>query len=155
MGLRHRVDEKNWKRVKLIIKKYPEQFGFIKPDDVIVVRNTHAKNSRAIADIRLAPAVLEPIVGTKIILQIYECHWQKLTTEARLLVLAHELMHIRENDRDTAYDKPYSMQHHDVQEFGSLIASYGVHWQRSDKLPNILKETTKIRRPEHKMPVMG
>lgn len=153
--LRCVVSEKLQKTVKKIIKGYPDQFDFIKPEDVIVVRNTWAEKSAHIADIRLVPPVLEPLLGTKIILQVYMCHWRNLSPEARLIVLMHELMHIVQNERDTGYTKPYAMQTHDVQEFGSLIAKYGLHWQRSEKLPNILEEKVKISRPMDKMPVMG
>lgn len=153
--LRYKIDEKNRKRVLRIIKRYPEEFGFIDPRDVLVVQNIWARNSRAIATASLVPAKLEPVLGTKIIVEVFACHWRKMNKAARLMVLYHELMHIVPNERDTEYQKPYTTQTHDVQEFGSLIARYGAHWERSDKLPNLLKEHIKVRRPGHKLPVMG
>lgn len=94
-------------------------------------------------------------MGMKIIMEVFHCHWQNLSKNARLLVIYHELMHLQPEERAVKFDKKYRLVHHDVQEFANLIETYGVHWQHKKSLPNILKKKVKIYRPQHEMPVMG
>jgi len=155
MPLRFKVDTKNQERALKIIKKYPDHFGFIDPDDLLVVKNTYARSGRRIAYVQLMPPELEPMLGHKVILSIMEFHWDNLSFQAKLMVLFHELLHVEEEDRELHFAKKYRLKPHEIQDFFSIIEMYGVHWQRDKKLPNILKDQIKFRKNEANIPVLG
>ncbi len=152
---RFQYDKKNTIRARKIVQAYPKRFGFITPEDVYVIRNDVAANSRVYAAVSLTPAHLEPFLGMKVFIQVYECTYDQLGLAAKLLVLYHELMHVKEYEGRATYDKLYQLEHHDVQEFSSLIESYGLHWPRKKDLPNILKESVTINAARSGATVLG
>ena len=137
------------------MQQYPKQLGHIDPDDLEAVINIYATSSDAIARVSIVPPKLQPLLGEKIIVEIWECHWEELSEEARLLVLRHELEHVEEYEGNVSYDKKYKTKHHDVQEFSPFIEKFGMHWTRRNDLPNILKEHIKIKRSHKDPAVLG
>jgi predicted metallopeptidase len=153
--LQYKRTKKYTRLCREIVLQYPKQLSHIDPEDIEAVINTFASTSDAIARVSIVPPKLQPILGEKIIVEIWECHWDELSEEARLLVLRHELEHVVEYEGNVSYDKKYKTKHHDVQEFGTFIEKFGIHWTRRTDLPHILKEHVKIKRSNKDAAVLG
>lgn len=103
----------------------------------------------------MVPPKLQPFLGERIIIEIWQCQWEDLSKEARLLVVSHELEHVKEYEGRATYDRKYKLQDHDVQEFAPYIENFGIHWTRRGDLPNILKEHVKIKSAQDHTGVLG
>lgn len=155
MDYQYRVSRKNTLRLQKIVQAYPKDFSHIDPADIIAVVNVDAQTSKTVARADIVPAKLQPILGEKIIIEIWQCQWEGLSTEAKLLVLYHELKHILEFEGNVSYDRKYKKESHDVEEWGTFIEKFGIHWLHSKGLPNVLKEHVKIKRPRRGMATLG
>lgn len=142
-----------WARDLVLL--YPKKLGFINPEHVTCVIDRKAERSENYARISLIPAKLEPLLGHGIVIEIWACNWRNLSKEAKKLVLLHELTHIREDEGLRDFDKPYKTIKHDVQEFETFIAQFGIHWTDRTDLPDPMKERVKLRGVNTGRPTMG
>src|SRR5258708_282174 len=124
--LQYRRTKKYTRLTREIVQAYPKRFSHIDPDDIEAVINTDAIISKLIARVSIVPAKLQPFLGEKILVEIWLCQWEDLNEAAKLLVLRHELEHVKEYEGRVAYDRKYKLQDHDVQEFAPFIEKFGI-----------------------------
>lgn len=131
----YQLSEELEELTKLVIKKYDNKFYFINPDDILYVEELN-KRPRHIAKIRLLQQPLTLLSDKKFIMEISLQHWDNLSYNQKLLVVYHELLHIKfnfENDK-------YEIELHDVEDFSEILSVFGLGWSsEGNEVPNILE----------------
>jgi predicted metallopeptidase len=114
-----------------LIDKYPNAFGHIELDKVLILSETE-KSPKKYADIRRIGFPYSFLTAYKFIIIIYEPKLLGLTDAQKIMVCYHELLHI-----DSDFDK---LLKHNIEDFRELISKYGVNWEIDPNLPNILED---------------
>lgn len=132
----YELDKESLRYCVKLIKRYKKRFGHINPSDIVVVRDITSPKSRAYATTSLIPHSFRPLLPYKIIIRTWECNYAKLSKNARILVMDHELRHLVLGNNGE-----YGLVQHDVQDFQSMLEEYGLAWTRRKDLPNLLSST--------------
>jgi hypothetical protein len=133
---------------KKLLGLYPEEFGFIDPEDVYVVRDIFAMRHKKIATIGLIDSKYEPFFPNKgLLIVIRDCNWRKYPKNTRKLILYHEFMHVEMETSEKRVEAgyKYNIIDHDMKEFYALVSTYGAKWLLRDDLPDIFKKKVKIK----------
>lgn len=129
-------DKGLYKRIKRLIKKFPDSFGHIEPDHVLTLRSDK-EGYKAIAEVRQIPNQLYGIMPYRVMMIVYSERYDHLKKNIRNLVDVHELTHIGEfNDRT----ERYRLIRHDVEDWSHMVGLLGVGWTQSTTI-DIMKAT--------------
>jgi len=117
-----------------ILAKYDNKFYFVNLDDILCVEELN-KRPRHIAKIRLLEQPLTLLSDKKFILEVARQNWDMLTYNQKILVLYHELLHIKFNFEFNKYE----LRQHDVEDFSEILSVFGLGWaDEGTDVPNIL-----------------
>ena len=117
-----------------ILAKYENKFYFVNIDDILFVEELN-KKPPSIAKIRLLEQPLTLLSDKKFIIEVACQNWDMLTYNQKILVLYHELLHIKFNFE---YNK-YELNKHDVEDFSEILNVFGIGWaDEGSDVPNIL-----------------
>jgi len=117
-----------------VLKIYDNKFYFINPEDILFVEELN-KRPRFIAKIRLLEQPLTLLSDKRFILEIARQNWDMLSHNQRILVIYHELLHIKFNFEFNKYE----LKQHDVEDFSEILSVFGLGWaDEGTDVPNIL-----------------
>lgn len=129
----YEIDHQSFNYCRRLIERYPEEFGFIASEDILVVRNMVVGHSRYYAATSRIHKFLWPVMDYKILIKTNQCNYGLLPENAQILVMYHELKHIVEGE-------PYKLIYHTVEDHDFMVGTFGMHWALREDLPNILEE---------------
>ena len=114
-----------------IVDRYNVAFGHIDVDSILFLTED-SKAPKKYADIQLVKAPYTFITNYKFIMTVYEPKVIAMNDAQRNLLVMHELMHISDD-----FDK---LVKHDLEDFSSLIATYGLNWDTNPNVKDPLEE---------------
>ncbi len=127
------VFDEGVKWVKQLVETKPEHFSHVDLSKILVVMRQGQKH-RANAYIERVPPLYSLITEIQyFIVCVYE-NFNVLNKAQKIICLYHELLHIPIVFGDRLIK-------HDIEDFSSVLDTFGVHWQADDKVPNILDKT--------------
>lgn len=130
----YEVSEELIDLTRKILSAYENKFWFIQFHDLFCVEE-HNKKPKFIAKIRLLESPLDLLSDKKVVVEIAKQNWDELSENQKLVVVYHELMHL---EFDFEHNR-YKIKNHDVEDFHSILNTFGLHWARvGNDVPNIL-----------------
>lgn len=114
-----------------IVDRYNVAFGHIDVDSILFLTED-SKAPKKYADIQLVKAPYTFITNYKFIMTVYEPKVIAMNDAQRNLLVMHELMHISDD-----FDK---LVKHDLEDFSSLVATYGLNWDTNPNVKDPLEE---------------
>lgn len=124
--------------IKSLCEKYPEELWAVLPNNVIVLgisnkerpeKSTKLATCNPIKGVNKALMQLNNI-GIRYVIELHWSDWNKWSTNQKLALLFHELMHI-----DSEVGKTVR---HDLEDFRMMVDKLGVDWFNSETLPSLL-----------------
>lgn len=124
--------------IKGLCEKYPEALWAVLPNNVIVLgisnkerpeKSTKLATCNPIKGVNKALMQLNNI-GIRYVIELHWSDWNKWSTNQKLALLFHELMHI-----DSEVGKTVR---HDLEDFRMMVDKLGVDWFNSETLPSLL-----------------
>lgn len=109
-----------------LVNKYGVAFGHIDVDSILFL-SEDSKAPKKYADIQIVKSPYTFITNYKFIMTVYEPNVISMNDAQTNLLVMHELMHISDD-----FDK---LVKHDLEDFSSLVATYGLNW---DTNPNVI-----------------
>lgn len=114
-----------------IVDKYNVAFGHIDIDSILFL-SEDSKAPKKYADIQMVKSPYTFITNYKFIMTVYEPKVIAMNDAQRNLLIMHELMHINDD-----FD---GLVKHDLEDFSSLVATYGISWDTDPNVKNPLEE---------------
>lgn len=123
------MDEELAKRIRRMVKKFPDNFNHIDPKRVLAISSD--KESRStIADVRRVQAQLHCVLPYRVVMTKYSNLYDGLDEDTKDLVVVHELEHIAEDEND---DENYRLRRHTVEDWSEMVGILGPHWSKTKR----------------------
>ena len=113
------------KDIRKIIRRFPDNFDFIKPTDILPVTVSDNRSLSKYAEVKKIPPFIRSGFKFKLALLVYDELFWNQPRRVRDLIIVHELEHIWPSEKDPG---EYTLRDHSVQDFVELLDLVGHRW---------------------------
>jgi DNA-dependent RNA polymerase auxiliary subunit epsilon len=123
------------KMVERVINGFPQKFIHVNINDLHLTFKD-APNSPWKARTRILGGFYSSLTPKKIGIEVWKQEWINADEDQRALILYHELLHVSyDTEKNT-----YKLKQHDVQTFYEMLKDFGLDYERSSEVFEILKK---------------
>lgn len=113
------------RKIHRLVRKFPDNFGHIRPEHILPVMVIDAKDPVAIAEVRKIPEFMLTVVKFQIVMLVYEELFEPYPENVQNMIILHELEHIAPHPK---LPYKYVLKKHTVQDFEPMVRTMGPNW---------------------------
>ncbi len=118
------------KDIRRMIRRFPENFEFINPADIMPITVSDNTTLSKYAEVKKIPPYIRAALKFKVSMLVYDEMFWDQPRRVRDLIIIHELEHIWPSEKEAG---EYVLREHSVQDFTELLDALGHGWVRRVK----------------------